>query len=87
MSETREKTKKQLRRILSIAFSLDAAMDEFLADMTEEDKDGNFDLKDERDEEAFITVGNLHEQIQEMTYDLHTVILQNYEYRKEEEDE
>ena len=87
MSETREKTKKQLRRILSIAFSLDAAMDEFLADMVEEDAEGNFDLKDDYDEDAFITVGKLHEQIQNMTYDLHTVILQNYEYRKEGDDE
>lgn len=87
MSETRLKTKKQLRRILSMAFSLDAAMDEFLADKVEEDREGNFDLKDEHDEDAFITVGRLHEQIQEITYDLHTMILQNYEYGKEGEDE
>lgn len=87
MSETREKTKKQLRRILSIAFSLDAAMDEFLADMVEEDKEGNFDLKDQYDEEAFIAMGNFQEQVQNMTYDLHRIILNKYERKDEDDDE
>ncbi|MCM1439241.1 MAG: hypothetical protein NC131_08605 [Roseburia sp.] len=87
MTTHREQTKKQLRRILSIAFSLDAAMDEFMAGMTEEDGDGNFDLKDGHDEEAFIAMGNFQEQVQNMTYDLLRIILNKYECKDEDDDD
>ncbi|MCM1296405.1 MAG: hypothetical protein NC311_12775 [Muribaculaceae bacterium] len=87
MSETREKTKKQLRRILSIAFSLDAAMEEFMNDITTQDNEGEIVCKTEEDLDAWLSVSEFYDKLQDMTYDLHTVILQNYEYRKEADDE
>lgn len=87
MSKTREQTKKQLRRMLSMAFSLDAAMDAFLADMVEEDGEGNFNLIDQYDEDAFILMGGFHEQIQNMTCDLYRILLNRYECNKDDDDE
>lgn len=87
MSDAREQTKKQLRRILSMAFSLDAAMDAFMDEMVEEDNEGNYDLRDQHDEEAFIAMGGFHEQVQNMTYDLYQILLRNYEQRKEEDED
>lgn len=86
MSETREHTRNQLRRILSMAFSLDAAMDALLAGMAEVDAEGNIGLKDQRDEEAYIAVGGFHEQVQNMTYGLYRIISRNYERDEPERD-
>lgn len=70
-----------------MAFSLDAAMDAFMASMVEEDSEGNYDLKDEHDEKAFIAMGNFHEQVQNMTNVLYQILLRNYEQRKEEDED
>jgi len=86
MSETKEKTRKQLRLILSIAFSLDAAMEELVNGITMEDDEGDTVLRDERDLEAWRAVSGFRHRLGELTCDLHRVILNRYECRLEDKD-